>query len=64
MVTIHLGALRLRVASTQAKVQTPNETLPQITIFINVESYLTEIKIQGHGSTGIHIALGYRVPLK
>lgn len=53
----HLESLRLRVASSEAGVQIPNERHIQIMIFLNSESYLTEDKIQELEGTSIHMLL-------
>lgn len=41
MVPTHLESLRLRAESMVPKVQCPNETHGQVTVFINSESYST-----------------------
>lgn len=45
MVPIHLGFLRSRVGSAQAKVQIPNETFTWIMMFIDSKSFLAEKNI-------------------
>lgn len=57
VVPTQMGAQRLRVANAQAEVQVPHETHTQITIFIDLESYLTVGRIQEHECTSIYILL-------
>lgn len=52
-----LGSLRSRVVSAQAEVQIPNEKHREIQIFVDLESYLIENKIQEHECTSTHILL-------
>lgn len=53
----HLDSPRLRVASSEAGVQIPNERHMQIMIFLNSESYLTEDKIEQLECTSIRMLL-------
>lgn len=46
MVPTHLGSLRLRVASTQARIQIHDEKHTETIMLTNSESFLTENKIQ------------------
>lgn len=54
-----LGSLRSRVVSAQAEVQIPNEKHREILIFVDLESYLIENKIQKHECTSTHFVIGF-----